>query len=98
MLLHCSYFVHWTRVSVWASGCSLLPPAIFLVLVGYLMRVPKNLLGGQRINTGKSFRNIFGDEEVTRMGKMFLRLVESFNIFLEEELYHLGRNPQYLSN
>ena len=29
---------------------------------------------------------------------MFLRLVESFNIFLEEELYHLGRNPQYLSN
>ena len=29
---------------------------------------------------------------------MSLRLHEPFNIFLEEELYHLGRNPQYLSN
>jgi len=58
MLLHRSYFVHWTRVFVWATSRSLLPPAIFLVLVGYLMRVPKNLLGGQRINTGKSLKAV----------------------------------------
>ena len=51
----------------------------------------KNLLGGQCINSGKSFRNLFSDEEVTHRGKMSFRLVEPFNIFLEEELYHLGR-------
>jgi len=58
MCLHCSYFIYWAWIFVWATSRSLLPPAIFLVLVGYLMRVPKNLLGGQRINTGKSLKAV----------------------------------------
>ena len=59
----------------------------------------KNLLGGHYINSGKSFRNLFSDEEVTHRGQMSFRFVEPFNIFLEEELCHLGRrNPPYLPN
>ena len=59
----------------------------------------KNLLGGRRINSCKNLRNLFSDEEVTHRGQMSLRLLEPFNIFLEEELYHLGRrNPPYLFN
>ena len=55
MCLYRSYFVHWARISVWITGRSLFSPAIFLILVGYLIRV-------QKIHNGASSRHRVCDQ------------------------------------
>ena len=62
MCLHCSYFIYWAWIFIWATSRSLLPPAIFLILVGYLIRV-------QKIHNGASSRHRVCDQNPIKNDK-----------------------------